>query len=68
MVEMNSRFGEAIQPLCLKSDIRRSPARLPPMPRIILKAREPMANPSLGLRDLDPSIRRKKAGRYAEPF
>src|SRR5512139_1498657 len=48
---MNSVDEESL-PSNLKSHILRSLAKLPPMPQIILKARETMANPNAGLRDL----------------
>jgi HD-like signal output (HDOD) protein len=48
---MNS-VDETTQPSNLKSDILRSLAKLPPMPQVILKAQETMANPNVGLRDL----------------
>ena len=47
-----SSVDETNQPSNLKSDILRSLAKLPPMPQIILKAQETMANPNAGLRDL----------------
>lgn len=48
---MNS-VDETTQPSNLKSHILRSLAKLPPMPQVILKAQETMANPNAGLRDL----------------
>lgn len=47
-----SSVDEPIQPSNLKSHILRSLTKLPPMPKIILKAQETMANPNAGLRDL----------------
>lgn len=47
-----SSVDETTQPSKLKSHILRSLAKLPPMPQIILKAQETMANPNAGLRDL----------------
>jgi HD-like signal output (HDOD) protein len=57
---MNSA-DETTQPSNLKSDILRSLVRLPPMPQIILKARETMANPNAGLRDLARIIENDQA-------
>jgi HD-like signal output (HDOD) protein len=45
----------------LKSHILRSLAKLPPMPQIILKAQETMANPNAGLRDLARIIENDQA-------
>jgi HD-like signal output (HDOD) protein len=45
----------------LKSDILRSLVKLPPMPQIILKARETMADPNAGLRDLARIIENDQA-------
>jgi len=45
----------------LKSDILRSLVKLPPMPQVILKARETMANPNAGLRDLARIIENDQA-------
>lgn len=41
-----------MNPANRKSDILRSLVKLPPMPMVILKARETMADPNAGLRDL----------------
>ncbi len=57
---MNSA-EETTPPSHLKSDILRSLVKLPPMPQIILKARETMANPNAGLRDLARIIENDQA-------
>jgi HD-like signal output (HDOD) protein len=57
---MNSA-DETSQPSRLKSDILRSLVRLPPMPQVILKARETMADPNAGLRDLARIIENDQA-------
>jgi len=57
---MNSA-DETSQTSRLKSDILRSLVRLPPMPQVILKARETMANPNAGLRDLARIIENDQA-------
>jgi HD-like signal output (HDOD) protein len=57
---MNSA-DETSPPSHLKSDILRSLVKLPPMPQIILKARETMANPNAGLRDLARIIENDQA-------
>lgn len=56
-----NRTDETTQPSHLKSDILRSLVKLPPMPQIILKARETMANPNAGLRDLARIIENDQA-------
>jgi HD-like signal output (HDOD) protein len=61
MAERSLHLDETIHPSQLKSHILRSLPKLPPMPQIILKAQETMANPNAGLRDLARIIENDQA-------